>query len=87
MPILKSLRNIIKDNGAGFISLKPKLNGIDEQTIPDKRYKGVNRFFSYYSAPEFKKLLIKAGFRVIKMTKKLELPENKIWLCFFVKKK
>lgn len=84
--VLKSFRKTIKDNGAGFISLKPKLNSLDEQILPDKRYKNSMRFFAYYTKPEFKKLLNESGFRVIKATEKLELPDNKNWLCFFLKR-
>ncbi len=84
--ILESFRKTIKDNGAGFISLRPRLNSIDEQVVPHKRYKGAARFFAYYTKTEFKKLLNDSGFKVLKVTKKLERPENKIWLCFFIKK-
>ncbi|HZZ99356.1 MAG TPA: class I SAM-dependent methyltransferase [Candidatus Paceibacterota bacterium] len=84
--VLRSLRKTIKNGGAGFIALKPKLDSIDEQWVADKRFKDARRFFAYYKVLEFKKLLAEVGFKVVKTSKKLELPENKIWLCFFVKK-
>ena len=87
VPILKSIRNTITDNGVGFIALRLKTDKIDEQIVPNKKYNSATRFFAYYTKSEFKKLLEKSGFRVLKMTEKLELPDNKIWLCFFVKKK
>ncbi len=86
-PILKSLFKVIKEGGTGFISLKPrKKKNIGEEMILDKRYNNIQRFFSYYGKSEFRKILTDSGFKVVKITEKLELPENKLWLCFFVVK-
>ncbi|HEY4520564.1 MAG TPA: methyltransferase domain-containing protein [Candidatus Paceibacterota bacterium] len=84
--VLISLGKTIKPTGAGFISMKPKEGNVDESFVQDQRYDGLGRFFAYYTPTEFKEILNDCGFEVIKSTKKLEMPDNKVWLCFFVKK-
>ncbi|MBU4380639.1 class I SAM-dependent methyltransferase [Candidatus Parcubacteria bacterium] len=74
---LQIIRTQIKPNGIGFISLKA---GADEREDSE-----TGRWFSYYSLKEFKKLLEKNGFEVIKQ--KTRKGERDWWLCYWVKTK
>lgn len=84
--VLRSVRQLLKKDGVGFISLKEKKDA-SEAVISQNIYGGrIKRFFAFYTRPEFEKILEKCGFKVIKSTIKYWKPDDTIWLCFFVKK-
>lgn len=84
--VLGEIRKIVKRNGIGFIVIK---DGVGEEIIYDKR--GENpRFFAYYKEKEFKNILEKNKFKVLKCERDLRkyspLTENNmIYLKYFVK--
>lgn len=89
--VLGSIRELLKKNGVGFISLKQKKH-LEEGVITQNILSGkvmirpIKRFFAFYTKAEFKKILERSGFRLIKFTIKYWKPDDTTWLCFFVKK-
>src|SRR3989338_169237 len=84
--VLRSIRNILKKDGVGFISVKQKKN-LDEGVIAQNIYVGVKRFFAFYRKSEFQKILRASGFKAIKSYLKVANDEYKTrWLVYFVKK-
>ncbi|MFH1704711.1 MAG: class I SAM-dependent methyltransferase [Patescibacteria group bacterium] len=84
--VLTEIKKITKQNGAGFISIKEKTDK-NEVIIQENKY-GVEiaRYFAFYEQDEFKGILERNGFKVIKMSKKQENDERKtVWLCYFVR--
>lgn len=86
--VLKSVHKIIKDGGVGFISLKERKN-LDEGTIKEDQYGGVERFFAFYGLDEFSGILEESGFGIIKSyrLKQRTNGKTKDMLCYFVRKK
>jgi ubiquinone/menaquinone biosynthesis C-methylase UbiE len=83
--VLQEAKRITKNGGVGFISIREK-NGIDEGMIDENKHGGISRYFSFYTQDEFKNLIEKNGFSVIKMSTHTEDDERKTnWLCYFVK--
>lgn len=80
--VLRSVHKILKLCGVGVISVK---EGKGEKVIKQNRYGGVERFFAFYSAQEFKKVLKENGFKTIKVFPKKREGDN-IWLSFLVQK-
>lgn len=78
---LRKIRDSVKSNGIGFISLKEgsgeKLESRINSSYNDKR------FFAYYSKQEFSEVLVRNKLKIIdsKSVKK----ESTSWLYFFVK--
>lgn len=75
---LQSIKNVLKDDAVGFISLK---EGEREEIVD--QYEG-KRFFAFYSMEEFEEVLKRNNFEVLW---KLRQPvsENTIWLQFIVR--
>lgn len=84
--VMKSLHKILKDDGAGFISIKYKFR--PWEGMVEDAYPGLKRFFSYHTPESFKKILKQNGFRVAKYTSKINHKdvEKTRWLMFYVKK-
>jgi SAM-dependent methyltransferase len=78
---LKSIHNVVINNGIGFISLK---KGEGERFVEGDQY-GLpyKRFFSFWQEDEFKVALSRNNFTVLE-SYELE-HSNKKWLAFFVK--
>jgi len=84
---LKEIKRVLKPNDLAFISMQKRLKD-DEAGLMKKSVKGKNtikRYFALYAKEEFKKILEKANFSVIKTTSKIEPNNEKEWLCFFIK--
>ena len=56
-------KKALKKGGIMYISAK---KGMGEHFLPDKRYNGVEKFWSYYSKKELESRLRDSGFKVIK---------------------
>ena len=85
--VLSDIKNIIKPNGIGFISLKQKTR-LDAGLIKEHKYGAtIERYFAFYDPSEFQTILAHAGFAVVKHH---ILKENDVnhthWLCYFVRK-
>lgn len=76
---LQQIRKCVKGGGIGCISLK---QGEGEKLEVDSSRDG--RFFSYYAEKEFREILLKNGFEVMRM-KVHPMSEKTTWLCFFVR--
>lgn len=75
---LKSIHRVVKTGGIGFISLKKgEVEALDD--------KPTDRWFSYYEEDEFKQILLKNGFEIIKGNAKYQESAACWWLTFFVR--
>lgn len=72
---LLCISSVLKDGGIGVITLK---EGIGEEVD-----KGTNRFYSYFTQPEFSNYLIAANFEILEVERREEKDDN--WLVFYVK--
>jgi len=79
--VLRTIKNITKRNGIGFISIKRKTE-IEDGIINFQRYGGTKFYFSYYDKDEFKQILEKSGFKVLR-TYNRKGKGN--WICYFVR--
>ena len=79
--VLRSIRQLLKPGGVGFISLKAKTT-ISEGVIHQDLCGGVDRFFAFYTKAEFGALLREAGYRILE-TRSFHEDATK-WRCFFV---
>ena len=59
---IKETLRILKKDGILYISIK---EGKGEELLPDKRYGGVKKFWSFYQKNEFEKLLNESGFTIL----------------------
>lgn len=84
--VLGEIRKVVKKNGIGFIVVK---DGVGEEMIYDK--KGENpRFFAFYGEKEFRDILEKNEFKVLRCEKDLKeysplTGNNTVFLKYFVK--
>ena len=81
--VLNSIKKILKPEGMGFISIKEKRK-MNEGIIKEKIHGGIERYFAFYTEKEFRKIIEKNGFEVVRSHIKKEDGTN--WLCFFVKR-
>lgn len=61
--VLKKICEILKPNGIFYVSVKQDI--VDELFSPDARYKGVEKYWSFYEKRELLDLLGDAGFKII----------------------
>lgn len=59
---LQSCYNILKDEGIMYVSVK---KGVGEEMIPDDRYGGLQKYWSFFQEEEIKGLLEPQGFKII----------------------
>ena len=88
--VLKSARALLREGGIGFISVKKKKKLGEEILIKDMyegRVKNAKRFFANYTKSEFKTILEKSGFTVIKITKKWGAKARAFLALFFCEEK
>lgn len=84
--VLRTLKNILKPNGVGFISVKEKLL-MEEGFIREEKSGGIERYFAFYAQAEFADALRRNGLHVVKSYCRRENDPNRTnWLCYFVKK-
>jgi ubiquinone/menaquinone biosynthesis C-methylase UbiE len=75
---------ILKHNGFFHFNLK---EGTGEKFEADERYKGIKKFYSYYSENEIKDLLKKHGFEIIESWHKEPKGYDNAHMFYFIVKK
>ena len=85
--VLANIKALMNRNGIGFISVKKRGQaGLNEGVLKKQKYGGIQRYFSFYTNREFKKILEGSGYKIIKAVVKRERDrEDTKWLCYFVK--
>lgn len=83
--VLDQIWGILKPGGIGFIVVKERNGGTKEENVFDPRY-NTKRYFAFYDLPEFKTILKKSGFKVLKSEKLNYKSTTRSWMSFFVKK-
>lgn len=82
---LLEAKRITKNGGCGFVAVREK-TGSEEGMIYQEKHGGINRYFAFYTQEEFKTLLEKHGFSIIKMGTHMENDERKTnWLYYFAR--
>jgi|LakMenE18May11ns_1017448.scaffolds.fasta_scaffold9813002_2 SAM-dependent methyltransferase len=76
-------REVLKTNGIVYISVKL---GVGERFVKKDRYKGLEKFFAFYTESEISDLLEKCGFEIIKLSL-YKVPEQDTWIDVFAVKK
>jgi ubiquinone/menaquinone biosynthesis C-methylase UbiE len=66
---LKEIYRVIKPGGIFYLSVK---RGKGEKVLPDKRYKGINKFWSFFLKNEIEQEILKAGFKIVRSKVKKE---------------
>lgn len=85
--VLRSIRNILTDQGVGFIAMKEK-NRMDHGLVRSRMYgQEIGRYFAFWKKDEMKKVLEDTGFKIMRVTTRIGRhdPDHN-WLCFFVRK-
>ena len=80
---IKQLRKVLKTNGIIYISVKL---GEGEKFIKRDRYKGLEKFFAFYTESEISDLLEKCGFEIIKLSL-YKVPKQDTWIDVFAVKR
>lgn len=82
---LQKIKEVIKPNGIGFISVK---QGDNEAVLEDSLDNGIilKRFFALYHDNEFQEILRRNGFKIISADIR-KISERTTWLIYFVKVK
>lgn len=84
--VLQEAKRILKSSGIGFISLKQK-RGMDEGVIREEKAGGIERYFAFYEADEFKEILERNNLEVVQIVTQQENDKDStVWLCYFVRK-
>ncbi len=84
--VLQEIYRITKEKGVGFISIKEKTI-LEEGIIKEEKMGGIERYFSFYTQEEFKKILEVNNFTILEQGTHVENDERKThWLYFFVQK-
>ncbi|MBI2651918.1 class I SAM-dependent methyltransferase [Candidatus Woesearchaeota archaeon] len=83
--VIKKCYKILKKNGVFYLSLK---EGQGELLIPDERYSGVGKFWSFFKKNEIERILKGCGFKIIKIY--INKPKNSYathpWISMFCRK-
>ncbi len=80
---LQRIRKFVRVEGAGFITLKRgEGERLEDLVYENSKHK---RLFSYYSEEEFKSILQRNNFEVVRAYTKSRPPSDTAWLCFFVR--
>lgn len=84
---LEEIKRVLKSGHFAFISMerrqKIKEAKMMKKSVKDGRL--IERFFALYTRSEFKRILKRAGFTVVKVTSKVEPEGEKEWLSFFMR--
>jgi SAM-dependent methyltransferase len=80
---IRKFREILKTNGIIYISVKL---GEGEKFIKRDRYKGLEKFFAFYTESEISDLLEKCGFEIIKLSL-YKVPKQDTWIDVFAVKR
>jgi len=76
-------REVLKTNGIIYISVKL---GEGEKFVKRDRYKGLEKFFAFYTESEMSDLLENCGFEIIKLSL-YKVPKQATWIDVFAIKK
>lgn len=76
-------REVLKTNGIVYISVKL---GEGERFVKKDRYKGLEKFFAFYTESEISDLLKDYGFEIIKLSL-YKVPKQDTWIDVFAIKK
>jgi SAM-dependent methyltransferase len=76
-------REVLKTNGIIYISVKL---GEGEKFVKRDRYKGLEKFFAFYTESEMSDLLENCGFEIIKLSL-YKVPKQDTWIDVFAVKK
>ncbi|MEY3470868.1 MAG: hypothetical protein RLZZ223_218 [Candidatus Parcubacteria bacterium] len=76
-------REVLKTNGIVYISVKL---GEGERFVKKDRYKGLEKFFAFYTESEIADLLENCGFEIIKLSL-YKVPKQDTWIDVFAIKK
>lgn len=76
-------REVLKTNGIIYISVKL---GEGERFVKKDRYKGLEKFFAFYTKSEMSDLLENCGFEIIKLSL-YKVPKQDTWIDVFAVKK
>lgn len=76
-------REVLKTNGIVYISVKL---GEGEKFVKRDRYKGLEKFFAFYTESEISDLLKDYGFEIIKLSL-YKVPKQDTWIDVFAIKK
>ncbi len=84
-PVLSKLYNILRKKGVFYLSLK---KGRGSKFVKDYRYKGVSKYYSYYSEVQIEKLILESGFSLIESSErdKRDIYDTNPWIHIFCKK-
>ena len=83
--VLKGIRQVVRPDGIGFISLK---QGEGEEIVSETRDGWAvldKRFFAYYQLDEFSQILRESGFEPILTGESSRVVGNTTWIEFFVR--
>jgi ubiquinone/menaquinone biosynthesis C-methylase UbiE len=84
--VIAEAKRILKPHGIGFITVKEKTT-MDEGIIEEAKGGGIQRYFAFYDQDEFKEILERNGFEILKIMRQQEDDKIKTrWVEFFVKK-
>ena len=75
-------REVLKTNGIIYISVKL---GEGEKFVKRDRYKGLEKFFAFYTESEIADLLENCGFEIIKLSL-YKVPKQATWIDVFAVK-
>lgn len=78
---LTKIRKALKPGGLGFITLKKHVDDLDSERVEED-----GRFFSYWEAEDFEKILNECGFELVMDTQEKPMSEKTTWLIFYVRK-
>lgn len=82
---LEKIYNILCEKGIFYLSLK---QGEGEELLKDKRYGGVDKFYSYFTSTDIEKNLKQAGFKIINISnrEKRNIYDTNPWIHIFCTK-
>lgn len=63
--VLSNIYAILKPNGFLYVSVKQ--HHVDEMLVPDSRYKGLEKYWSFYEQDELINLLNNSGFKIVEV--------------------
>lgn len=74
----KKMNDLLKDGGSILVTTKI---GVGEQIVPDARYGGVVKYWSFYQPDELKNIYLQAGFKNVEVH-----VDNNVWLTLTAQK-
>jgi SAM-dependent methyltransferase len=63
--VLNKIHAVLKPNGILYVSVKQGRSSADEMLVPDSRYEGLEKYWSFFEESELIHLLNHSGFKII----------------------